>query len=154
MAMGILEERQFAVIESDGRVKVARLTAKGREAQDACRHLVGEIEASMETRFGAAAVLGLRASLEQWVEKGVAPEEIIAAQYNNNDPSQGVERTRPLSPYPQISAYKGAGNPDDAANFKCVDDQDDYERDVANALQSVAANAAFAVAGAHQPGSH
>jgi feruloyl esterase len=90
-------------------------------------------------------------SLEQWVEKGVAPEEIIATQYNNNDPSQGVQRTRPLCPYPQISAYKEAGNPNDAANFKCIDDQDDYERDVANALQSVAANAAFAAAGAHQP---
>jgi len=94
-------------------------------------------------------------SLEQWVEKGVAPEQIIATQYNNNDPSQGVERTRPLCPYPEISAYKGAGNPNDAANFKCVDDQDDYERDVANALQSVAANAAFAAYGAtHQLASH
>ena len=94
-------------------------------------------------------------SLEQWVEKGVAPEQIIATQYNNNDPSQGVERTRPLCPYPEISAYKGVGNPNDAANFKCVDDQDDYERDVANALQSVAANAAFAAAGAtHQLAGH
>jgi hypothetical protein len=45
----------------------------------------------------------------------------------NNDPWQDVERTRSLCPYPQISAYKGAGDPNDAANFMCVDDEDDYE---------------------------
>lgn len=91
-------------------------------------------------------------SLEQWVEHGVAPDKIIATQYNDNNPTQGVERTRPLCPYPQVSAYKGVGDPNDAASFTCVNDADDYRQDVANALQSIAANASFAAAGAHQSG--
>ena len=92
---------------------------------------------------------GVFDALEEWVDKGIAPGDIIATKYIDDDPTKGVQMTRPLCPYPQISAYKGAGDPNDAANFKCVDDEDDYERDVANALQSLAANAAFAAAGGH-----
>jgi feruloyl esterase len=88
-------------------------------------------------------------ALEQWVENGVAPNQILATQYNNNDPTQGVQRTRPLCPYPQISSYEGTGDPNNGANFVCVNDEDDYNRDVANALQSITANAAFAAAGRH-----
>lgn len=86
-------------------------------------------------------------SLEQWVEDGTAPEKIIATQFVNNDPTQGVERTRPLCPYPQVQKYKGSGDPNSAENFTCADDQDDYNRDVGNALQSIAANTAFAAEG-------
>ncbi|HTV56530.1 MAG TPA: tannase/feruloyl esterase family alpha/beta hydrolase [Terriglobia bacterium] len=61
------------------------------------------------------------AALEQWVEKGIPPESIIAAKYANPfHPLQGVEMTRPLCPYPQIAKYKGFGNPNDAANFVCA----------------------------------
>lgn len=89
-------------------------------------------------------------SLEQWVEKGVAPDQILATQFVNNNPAQGVQRTRPLCPYPQVSKYKGSGDPNNAANFTCVEDQDDYNRDVVNAMQSISANAAFAAAGSRQ----
>jgi feruloyl esterase len=93
-------------------------------------------------------------ALEQWVEQGIAPDQIIATQYVNNDPTQGVQRTRPLCPYPQISKYNGTGDPNDAANFNCVNDKDDYNQDVANALQSIAANAAFAAADGSNSGHH
>lgn len=61
------------------------------------------------------------AALEQWVEKGVAPDSIIATKYvSPSHASNGIEMTRPLCPYPQIAKYKGSGNPNDAANFVCA----------------------------------
>jgi Tannase and feruloyl esterase len=55
------------------------------------------------------------AALEQWVEKGKAPEQIVASRITDGR----VERTRPLCPYPQVATYKGTGSTDDAANFVC-----------------------------------
>jgi tannase/feruloyl esterase len=55
------------------------------------------------------------AVIENWVEKGQAPERIVAAHLSNGV----VDRTRPLCPYPQIAAYNGAGSINDAANFVC-----------------------------------
>jgi Tannase and feruloyl esterase len=54
-------------------------------------------------------------TLEQWAEKGIAPDKIIASHSTNGK----VDRTRPLCPYPQVAAYKGSGSIDDAANFSC-----------------------------------
>jgi len=54
-------------------------------------------------------------AVEQWVEKGKAPESIPASRVKNG----GVDRTRPLCPYPQVAVYKGSGSIDDAANFSC-----------------------------------
>ena len=54
-------------------------------------------------------------ALEQWVEQGKAPDQIIASHSANSI----VDRTRPLCPYPQVAAYKGTGSTDDAANFAC-----------------------------------
>jgi feruloyl esterase len=54
-------------------------------------------------------------ALEQWKEKGQAPDQIVASLIRGGK----VVRTRPLCPYPQIAAYKGAGSTDDAANFVC-----------------------------------
>jgi feruloyl esterase len=53
--------------------------------------------------------------LERWVEKGEAPERIVASHHK----SGRVDRTRPLCPYPQVASYKGSGSIDDAANFVC-----------------------------------
>jgi Tannase and feruloyl esterase len=61
-------------------------------------------------------------AVERWVESGVAPTKIIATKYENDlDPSQSVKMTRPLCPYPQVAAYNGAGDPNDAASFVCAD---------------------------------
>jgi hypothetical protein len=63
----------------------------------------------------------LSIALDQWVEKGIAPTEIIATKYKvGANPASGIERTRPLCPYPQVSRYKGTGSPDDAASFACA----------------------------------
>ena len=67
----------------------------------------------------------IRLALEAWVEKGAAPDKIIAAKLannNNNDESSPphAAMTRPLCPYPQIAKYKGSGDDKDAANFNCA----------------------------------
>jgi feruloyl esterase len=54
--------------------------------------------------------------LEQWVEKGVAPDKIIASHQTKGV----VDMTRPLCPYPQVARWTGTGSTIDAANFKCV----------------------------------
>lgn len=59
-------------------------------------------------------------SLEKWVEKGVAPDWIIAIKLNDPaDPAKGIRMTRPLCPYPQVATYKGSGDTNDQANFVC-----------------------------------
>ena len=66
------------------------------------------------------------ASLVAWVEKGDAPDRIVAAT-NPANPSLddlarpiSPNRTRPLCPYPRFARYQGSGSIDDAANFECV----------------------------------
>ena len=54
-------------------------------------------------------------AMEQWVEKGKAPDSIVASRYADDK----VERTHPLCPYPEVAVYKGTGSTDDAANFAC-----------------------------------
>jgi len=54
-------------------------------------------------------------TLEQWVEKGKAPDQILASHRTNGK----VDRTRPLCPYPQVAKFKGSGSVDDATNFTC-----------------------------------
>jgi feruloyl esterase len=61
----------------------------------------------------------MAAALEQWVEQGIAPREIIATKYEKGV-SGKVTRTRPLCPYPQQAKYKGSGDVDDAKNWACA----------------------------------
>jgi DNA-binding MarR family transcriptional regulator len=68
MAMGILQKRRLAAVETDqagSRTKVARLTSKGREAQDAYPTLLGTLEKRWQERFGKDAIHTLRESLER-----------------------------------------------------------------------------------------
>ncbi|PYU29061.1 MAG: tannase/feruloyl esterase family alpha/beta hydrolase [Acidobacteria bacterium] len=62
---------------------------------------------------------GVFDALEEWVEKGTAPGDVIATKYLEDDVAKGVQMTRPLCPYPQIARYKGTGDTNDAANFVC-----------------------------------
>jgi hypothetical protein len=59
------------------------------------------------------------AALQRWVEKGVAPTKLIATKFLGDDPTKGVEMTRPLCVHPQVAKYNGTGNTQDAANFAC-----------------------------------
>ena len=55
------------------------------------------------------------AALEQWVERGIAPDRVIASHVK----AGAVVRTRPLCPYPLAATWSGSGNTDDAASFIC-----------------------------------
>jgi len=55
------------------------------------------------------------AALEQWVEKGQAPDRIEAAHLEGGT----TVRTRPLCPYPQVARWDGRGSRDAAGSFRC-----------------------------------
>ena len=55
-----------------------------------------------------------------WVEKGRAPNKMIASQFPTNQDSGPPVRTRPLCQYPQVAQYSGKGSIDDEANFSCA----------------------------------
>ena len=52
-------------------------------------------------------------SLEQWVDKGNAPQSIPASGH------AFPGRTRPLCPFPQYASYKGSRDPEKVENFVC-----------------------------------
>jgi len=56
------------------------------------------------------------APLMQWVERGRAPETIVAQA---SPGSPWPKRTRPLCVYPAVARYKGSGDIDTAASFAC-----------------------------------
>jgi len=56
--------------------------------------------------------------LEAWVERGEAPERIVATKRNEDG---HVVRTRPLCPYPLVARWDGSGDSDNAASFSCVE---------------------------------
>jgi feruloyl esterase len=58
-------------------------------------------------------------ALENWVEKGIAPDKIIAT----HSTSGVVDISRPLCPYPQASHWNGNGSSNDDRFFSCVDPQ-------------------------------
>ena len=63
-------------------------------------------------------------ALDRWVVDGVAPEQVTALKYVDNDKTKGVQRTRPLCAYPKVAKWSGTGSTDDAKNFSCVVPQD------------------------------
>ena len=58
----------------------------------------------------------LLSALEDWVERGHAPERIVASKVVDGK----VVRTRPLCAYPKTARYSGQGSTDDAASFACA----------------------------------
>ena len=56
------------------------------------------------------------AALEQWVENGKPPQQMIASHLTNGT----ADRTRPLCPYPLVATWKGTGSTDTASNFMCA----------------------------------
>ena len=58
-------------------------------------------------------------ALIQWVEKGTAPEKIIATAFNDGDSKKGVRFQRPVYPYPQLPAYV-SGDVNSPDNYKSI----------------------------------
>ncbi len=65
----------------------------------------------------------LQLSLEQWVERGTAPKEIVATKFSGPLSSGRAEMTRPLCAYPKVAMYESTGDLNSAASFVCVNDK-------------------------------
>ena len=59
-------------------------------------------------------------ALQKWVERGVAPSQIIATKYAGDDPANGVQSTRPLCVYPQVAKWNGSGPIERGESFRCA----------------------------------
>ena len=53
--------------------------------------------------------------IEQWREKGQAPDQLVVAQYRDGKEAG----TRLVCQYPRVPAYKGSGSPAEASSFEC-----------------------------------
>jgi feruloyl esterase len=62
-------------------------------------------------------------AMEDWVEKGKAPDALLAKLYNPDspmiDPAKTPLRTMPLCKFPEMAHYSGEGDVKDAANWSC-----------------------------------
>ena len=58
------------------------------------------------------------AAITDWVEYGKKPKTLLASKIDSL--SGDVLFTRPLCEYPKYPRYIGHGNPNDAANFRCI----------------------------------
>jgi feruloyl esterase len=56
-------------------------------------------------------------ALENWVERGVAPDKLIASRMKNGE----VERSRPVYPYPLQARYSGSGDSRSHESFEAFD---------------------------------
>ena len=65
----------------------------------------------------------LLSALTQWVERGIAPQSVIATKYVGDAAQSTIAMQRPLCPYPQFPRYSGTGSSTTAQNFKCVADE-------------------------------
>ena len=57
----------------------------------------------------------MQAALEAWVERGTAPDQVLATRATNGV----VDRIRPLCRFPRVAVYNGRGDINDAASFTC-----------------------------------
>ena len=51
--------------------------------------------------------------IENWVEKGIAPERVIMSKKENDK----VVMTRPVFPFPKVAVYTGKGDANEQQNF-------------------------------------
>jgi DNA-binding MarR family transcriptional regulator len=106
-ALGFLQKRRLAVVDPDpagSRAKIARLTPKGREAQDAYRQLFGIIEQRWQARFGKGCIRTLRDSLERLVGEPTAQRSPL---FRGLDPypdgwRASVRKPNTLPHYPMV----------------------------------------------------
>ena len=95
---------------------VERFGGRTREVEEFYRLFM--VPGMMHCQGGAEATdqFDTISAIEQWVERGIAPDRILGSHLTN-----GVaDRTRPLCPYPQVARWKKSGSTNDATNFECV----------------------------------
>ena len=73
------------------------------------------------------------AALDTWVEKGDAPDRLIASHVTGTT----VDKTRPVCAYPQIARYRGKGDPNAPESWVCRTDRDRFDSDYRVALRNI-----------------
>ncbi len=68
--------------------------------------------------FGRTEDFDTLEAVQLWVEEDIAPDIIVASYRDENG---AVAKSRLVCAYPKISKYKGSGDPNEAANFECID---------------------------------
>jgi feruloyl esterase len=64
----------------------------------------------------------LFSALVAWVERGRAPDAVVATKYVDDAREKGVAMQRPLCAFPKKAWYDGAGDPNEATAFSCRTD--------------------------------
>jgi len=62
-------------------------------------------------------------ALTVWVEKGKAPDAVIATKYDSDNPQLGIQMQRPICVFPKVPEYEGKGSPDLPTSFERVADK-------------------------------
>lgn len=89
----------------------------GGSAQDFARMFV--VPGMNHCRGGPATdSFDMLPQLVQWVEEGKAPES-VTAKASSPAYFNVAARSRPLCPHPRQARYRGAGDTNDATNFRC-----------------------------------
>ncbi|GBQ70732.1 feruloyl esterase [Ameyamaea chiangmaiensis NBRC 103196] len=57
--------------------------------------------------------------LDVWVRTGHRPERLVASHAADGIPTNPVDRTMPLCPFPAMARYVGHGDVNDAENWRC-----------------------------------
>jgi feruloyl esterase len=60
-------------------------------------------------------------ALQNWVEGGTGPDQLVATKFVQDQPALGIEAQRPICAYPQFPRFLGSGDPKSAASFACAD---------------------------------
>lgn len=65
-------------------------------------------------------VIDFIGAMDRWVERGVAPDQLVATTFN--DAGTVPVRQRPVCEYPKFPRYDGTGDPSRAQSFFCSDE--------------------------------
>lgn len=114
MALNYLAKRGFAAVSKDpsaSRGKVARLTKKGREAQDLYHARLREIEKGLGRRFGDSAMSELREAIEKIGRSTAEPSRLFLGLEPHPENWRAlIPRPRVLPHFPMV-LHRG-GYPD------------------------------------------
>lgn len=64
-----------------------------------------------------AGAIDLVAAMDDWVERGVAPDRLVASKFEPGSTTPLFQR--PACEYPRFPRYDGRGDPDKASSFSC-----------------------------------
>jgi feruloyl esterase len=65
-------------------------------------------------------VIATLPAITAWVEDNKAPDMLVATKFHGDDPTQPVERTRPLCVFPGRAEWDGQGDKTRLESFRCV----------------------------------